>query len=425
MPSPFACQIRCPSCRRAVLALTCCSTCGSRLPDTTTDSIPAREAQEVYESRLMQLQPLRSSYSQPRQAALNSLLAFLRTIGGPNDLSRVVPQDIIKFFISKDKTGTTKVHTGDCPLWGRPSTTPGDCDCPRRAAATGIRTLRGKLQGIFRDEGFLNPYNAITGMGNPVDSPAVLEFEKLLLREHLQAGVKAVQSPLFNVEIYHRLMDRPLEAWRCFHSGKRHYEAALAAKDSLLYSIMWYTGLRASDAANLLHQHIRTVATETLTTAWRLHVALTKTAGKPDGARDLLIPDDGTRYTPMASYAAMCASLQALGLQTDRGLVFRMIIGNRREVYTYGKALQWAQMDARFSFWLEKARLPLYLSMQSFHGSYAARRLAEGSAPESICEDMDWTMGTFRHYTHQRVVMTPTNLVGRVAEHFTGVGLEE
>ena len=71
-------------------------------------------------------------------------------------------------------------------------------------------------------------------MGNPVDSPVVLEFEKLLLREHLQAGVKAVQSPLFNVDIYRQLMDKPLEAWRCFHSGKRYYDAVLAAKDGLL-----------------------------------------------------------------------------------------------------------------------------------------------------------------------------------------------
>ena len=391
------------------------------------DTVVAREAHEVYEQRLMQLQPLRSSYSQPRQAALNSLLAFLRTIGKSNDLSKVVPQDIVMFFISKDKTGTTKVHTGDCPLWGRPATTPGECDCPRRAAASGIRTLRGKLQGIFRDEGFPNPYNAITGMGNPVDSPVVLEFEKLLLREHLQAGVKAVQSPLFNVDIYRQLMDKPLEAWRCFHSGKRYYDAVLAAKDCLLYAIMWHTGLRASDAANLLHQHIRGVRSAPPESAygWRLHVGLTKTAGKPNSARNLYIKDDGTRYSPMASYAAMCASLQTLGLQTDRGLVIRMIIGNRTETYSYGKALQWAQMDARFSFWLEKAGLPAYLAMQSFHGSYAARRLSEGAVPEAICGEMDWTLGTFKHYTDRRVVMTPANIKGQVAAHFTGVGLEE
>jgi hypothetical protein len=127
----------------------------------------------------------------------------------------------------------------------------------------------------------------------------------------------------------------------------------------------------------------------------------------------------------MASYAAMCASLQALQLQTDRGLVFRMVIGNCRDNYSYGKALQWAQMDARFSFRLEKAGLLAYLSMQSFHGSYAALRLAEGAIPETICAEMYWTLGTFRHYTDRRVVMTPANMIGRVAAHFTGIGLEE
>ena len=397
------------------------------MPSPVVDTDLAREVHEAYERWLMQLQPLRSSYSQPRQAALNALLAFLRTIGKSGDLSKVVPQDIVKFFIYKDKTGTTKVHTGDCPLWGRPSTTPGECDCPKRAAASGIRTLRGKLQGIFRDEGFHNPYNAITGMGNPVDSAVVLEFEKLLLREHLQAGVKAVQSPLFNVDVYRQLMDRPLEAWRCFHRSKRYYEAALASKDSLLYSLMWHTGLRASDVANLLHQHIRSIPPGSSEAApgWHLHVGLTKTASRPDSARSLLVYDDGTRYSPMASYAAMCASLQALQLQTDRGLVFRMVIGNCRDNYSYGKALQWAQMDARFSFRLEKAGLLAYLSMQSFHGSYAALRLAEGAIPETICAEMYWTLGTFRHYTDRRVVMTPANMIGRVAAHFTGIGLEE
>ena len=410
-----------------MLALTCCSTCGSRLPEQFYDTPVAREVQEGYERRVQELQPLRSSYSRPRQAALNSLLAFLRMLGKSGDLSKVVPQDIVKFFIHKDKGGTTLVHTGDCPLWGLPKSAPGDCDCPRRASATGIRTLRGKLQGIFRDEGFPNPYNAITGMGNPVDSSVVLEFEKLLLREHLQAGVRAVQSPLFNTEIYHCLMDQPLDAWRRFHSVKRYLEASLAAKDALLYAVMWHTGLRASDASNLLHQHIREVDPDPPGSApgWQLHVALTKTAGKPQKARNLFLRDDGTRYSPMASYAAMCASLQALGLQTDRGLVFRMVIGGRRETQSYGKTLQWAQMDTRFTFWLAKAKLPAYLSMQSFHGSFAARRLAEGAEPAAICLEMDWTLGTFTHYTHQRVVMTPANVVGKVAAHFTGIGLEE
>jgi len=91
----------------------------------------AREVHEAYEIRVRQLQPLRSSYSKPRQAALSSLLAFLGSLGKSQDLSRVVPQDIVKFFIHKDKKGNTLVHTCDCPLWGRPKTTPGDCDCPR------------------------------------------------------------------------------------------------------------------------------------------------------------------------------------------------------------------------------------------------------------------------------------------------------
>jgi len=283
------------------------------------------------------------------------------------------------------------------------------------------------LQGIFRDEGFPNPYNAITGMGNPVDSSVVLEFEKLLLREHLQAGVRAVQSPLFNTEIYHKLMDRPLRAWHHFHKHKRYLEGALAAKDSLLYAIMWHTGLRATDASNLLHQHIRAVDPDPpgSSPGWQLHVALTKTAGKPQKARDLFLRDDGTRYSPMASYAAMCSSLRGLDLQTDRGLVFRMVIGGHRDSPSYGTSLQWAQMDARFSFWLREANLPAYMSMQSFHGSYAARRLAEGADPAVICSEMDWTLGTFKHYTDRRVVMTSANVAGKVAAHFTGIGLEE
>ena len=113
----------------------------------------ARKVHEAYELRVRKLQPLRPSYSKPRQAALSSVLAFLRLLGKSQDLSRVVPQDIVKFFIHKDKKGNTLVYTCDCPLWGRPKTTPGDCNCPRQVAATGIRTLRGMLQGIFRNHG--------------------------------------------------------------------------------------------------------------------------------------------------------------------------------------------------------------------------------------------------------------------------------
>jgi len=114
-----------------VYALTCCSTCGSRLPEQASESQIFCKQQAAYEIRVRQLQPLRSSYSKPRQAALSSLLAFLGSLGKSQDLSRVVPQDIVKFFIHKDKKGNTLVHTCDCPLWGRPKTTPGDCDCPR------------------------------------------------------------------------------------------------------------------------------------------------------------------------------------------------------------------------------------------------------------------------------------------------------
>ena len=78
----FPCyQIQCPSCRRHVYALTCCSTCDSRLREQASKLQMAREIHEAYELRVRKLQPLRSSYSKPRQAALSSLLAFLRLLG--------------------------------------------------------------------------------------------------------------------------------------------------------------------------------------------------------------------------------------------------------------------------------------------------------------------------------------------------------
>ena len=57
-------------------------------------------------------------------------------------MSSASSEDIVKFLISKDKTGRTLVHTQTCDKKA--------CKCPRRLAAGSVDSLiEGKLRAIY------------------------------------------------------------------------------------------------------------------------------------------------------------------------------------------------------------------------------------------------------------------------------------
>jgi hypothetical protein len=78
---------------------------------------------------------------------------------------------------------------------------------------------------------------------------------------------------------FRTLQKRVLQGWSSAQQKGKVLEAALAARDALFYSIMWSTGLRASDTLRRLTQGIErfVVPDGKRREGWYLHIGGSKT----------------------------------------------------------------------------------------------------------------------------------------------------
>ena len=113
-----------------------------------------------------------SSSSKPYQKQKSSLerqlSSFLASLSPPKSMSSASSKDIVKFLISKDKTGRTMVHTQTCDRKV--------CKCPRRLAAGSVDSLIGKLLAIYNRLGRF-------GHVNPVSHSLIKEYLKFTREE--------------------------------------------------------------------------------------------------------------------------------------------------------------------------------------------------------------------------------------------------
>lgn len=80
--------------------------------------------------------------------------SFLASLSPPKSMSSASSKDIVKFLISKDKTGRTLVHTQTCDRKV--------CKCPRRLAAGSVDSLIGKLRAIYNRLGRFGHVNPVS-----------------------------------------------------------------------------------------------------------------------------------------------------------------------------------------------------------------------------------------------------------------------
>ena len=112
--------------------------------------------------------------------AFYQLSGFLASLSPPKSVSSCTWDDIIKFLLSRDKSGRAVVHTKSCPRVG--------CNCPSRLAAGSLDSLLGKLRATFNNIGRLRD-------SNPVAHPHVKEYLKFNPEE--QAILPSQAVPLF------------------------------------------------------------------------------------------------------------------------------------------------------------------------------------------------------------------------------------
>ena len=144
-------------------------------------------------------------------------------------------QDIVKFLISKDKSGRTVVPSLSCSK--------GDCSCPKRLAAGSVDSTLGRLRAIFNKLGRAND-------SNPVAHPLVKDYIKFVREE--QAGLAITPSQA--VPLFFRKFQRLIAHFLDLCSGSVSLSSAgkyILVRDATFFIVDFFTGDRASDLGRL------------------------------------------------------------------------------------------------------------------------------------------------------------------------------
>ena len=92
-------------------------------------------------------------------------------------------QDIVKFLISKDRSGRTVVHSLSCSKRG--------CSCLKRLAAGSVDSTLGRLRAIFNKLGRAND-------SKPASHPLVKDYLKFVREEKAGLAITPSQAvPIF------------------------------------------------------------------------------------------------------------------------------------------------------------------------------------------------------------------------------------
>ena len=380
---------------------TFCGFCSSRLRTAALPSQKGAEALAYYHRRKADLSEFIPNTG--RNHLRDDFLSFLSEMGVPADLTAALPVHVASFLAAKDRRGLTQVHDVECPMLGtRASKAEAECACPFRASSSSLVTFRGTLQGLFRDAGLVGDWCPQTGKGNPCISREVDEFLTGAGREQLQSGVQAKKADLFDESVFVALMDKGWSSWLAIRDSDP--VAALAiAQDLLMFAILWETGLRMSDALNLLLQDVAPVREDApFFRGIRLRINLTKTGKRPKHQRVLVLPETVSVNCVPRVWVAFAKSASDCGLPLISGYLFREV-DSSSSARMWGPVLRRPRLAARFRDLATQAGLPVTTTVHSFHPSAAARMRAEGKSKELICNLIDWTPGTYDRYLDGRL----------------------
>lgn len=350
---------------------------------------------------------------------LQEFLQFMSEMGAEPNAFHVTPFDVVCFLMEKDNAGKTIVHERNCKFV-RCKTRVSEqvCECARRLKWNTIDSYIGRLRGRFRDLGLTTPWCYRTSTGNPCDSAEVKLYLKLIGKEQLHAGVyQPKQAALFNLSLFRKLIDVVLEEWIEHRNKAVWLEAARCARDALLYSLMWHTGLRASDALQLLQQNIMPFSpTGQIPGGWYMYTAGSKTEFRPNQSRVFRLVNDGSRYAPMRIWAIYVEAIGNMGLAVRPGDLFRDLKEDAKGVVTWcDVAVTRDAMATRFRKYADAIRVPDTVRLHSFHGSHAAYQEATGVPQEQTCQEMSWNQATYSYYVHGRPVLSIEDI-----KRFTG-----
>ena len=331
--------------------------------------------------------------------------------GAEATLAGCTPDDVVRWLISKDETGTTVVHAPSCPLWSHASTPRSrpPCPCPSRAAAGSIQTLSGYIQAVFRDAGFDGPFNASTQTGNPANSPQVHNFVKFIGREQAASGSKPLQSAVISLDLFALLTNYCRHQLSSSHEPLSALQACKLARLLLFVTLCWASGLRARDVLRIL-SHQLSPALDGAPGDLQLLVTVTKCSHDPGGCRFIsLTADSGCASVP-AALALYRSASSALMLPPVIGYLFAPFIASSPGSVAYSwsdGAISKATLESHFKAILADLGMPsLHITLHSFHGSSSVHDYLSSVPVSDTLRRIGWTFDTWAHYTLNRTPIT-------------------
>ena len=176
------------------------------------------------------LQPLSKTEIRTGAAAFSDF-QILGALSPPRTVTSWTANDMIKFLISKDKSGRAVVHSSSCPR--------ASCTYPKRLAAGSVDSLVGRLRAIFNNLGRLHD-------SNPVAHPLVKHYLKFVRQEQAGLAITPAQAvPLF-FDKFRRLI--AFLRGRCLHQASlSRADKYIIVRDATFFVVDFFTGDRTSD----------------------------------------------------------------------------------------------------------------------------------------------------------------------------------
>ena len=243
-------------------------------------------------------------YQRQKSAFEQELLDFLASLSPPRDVSSRTSDDIIKFLISKDKSGKTVLHSRSCSEF--------HCNCPARLAAGSVDSLLGKLRAIFNNLGRLHD-------SNPVAHARVKEYLKFIREE--QAGKAIVSSQairLFFVKFSKLIsfLRRSIEAGAHLSVVNKY----ILMRDATFFVVDFFIGDRASDLGRQLANQVFRLKDRK---GFLLKFTLTKTFRGGTSCPFVLEPSTNNEVCPVSLIEYYLSVCHFLSIELAGGYMFR------------------------------------------------------------------------------------------------------
>ena len=187
-----------------------------------------------------------TSYAKQKDSLQKEFESFLDSLPGHVTLATVIPRDVCRFLIFKDKDGKTQIHRNGCDHIGKKGRF--SCGCVIRLSYKTIDSYIGKLRAILHSIGRDGEWDKRLGLGNPASDKSVKDFLRLVTAEQLQARITPKQAAPFFVD---KLTQLCLHLERKLQGSDKAIDRFIIARDQAYFKLAFFSGDRPGDLGQI------------------------------------------------------------------------------------------------------------------------------------------------------------------------------